>query len=171
MLSSKGILHKLVISLSDGKKLGEIEDLYLDPDLREVVGLYLGSEGLIKRKDKFLPRAAVQLTGMDAWLVADSGSVTTTDKIPEISTLTLIENLRGREVQTTGGTKLGIIDEVLLDADLLVLGFGLGKVFIQGPLAEKKFIVRSSVSDLGGPETPMIADLSLAEAGVTQTIE
>jgi sporulation protein YlmC with PRC-barrel domain len=102
MLSSKGILHKLVIGLSDGKKLGEIEDLYLDPDLREVVGLYLGSEGLIKRKDKFLPRAAVQLTGIDAWLVSDSASLTTTDKVPEISTHTLVENLRGREVQTTG---------------------------------------------------------------------
>jgi len=171
MISSKGVLHKLVIGLSDGKKLGEIEDLYLDPDLREVVGLYLGSEGLIKRKDKFLPRAAVQLTGIDAWLVSDSASLTTTDKVPEISTLTLVENLRGREVQTTGGTKLGVIDEVLLDANLLVLGFGFGKVFLQGPLAEKKFIVRSAISDLGGPETPMIADLSLAEAGATQAME
>jgi hypothetical protein len=45
-----------------------------------------------------------------------------------------------------------------------VLGFTLGKVYAQGPLAEKKYIVREAISDLGNKDKPMTVILAQAEA-------
>jgi hypothetical protein len=46
----------------------------------------------------------------------------------------------------------------------------LGKVFAQGPLAEKKAIVREAILDLGGPDKPMVANLSEAETKSISTL-
>ncbi|MCE5209164.1 MAG: PRC-barrel domain-containing protein [Chloroflexi bacterium] len=164
MITSKGFTNKLIISIADGKKLGEIKDLYLDLDMHQVVGVYIGSEGIIRRKEKAILRSSVQVCGIDAWLVSNSDVVTTLEAIPDSATLTLVDNLRGREVQTEGGTRLGTVEDVLLDGELRVLGFELGKVYAQGPLAEKKAIVREGIKDIGGKDRPMIADLELAES-------
>ncbi len=80
------------------------------------------------------------------------------------------DELRGREMTTEGGTRVGTIDDILLDPDACVLGFSLAKVFVRGPVADKKHIVRSAVTalglkvtSLGATDQPMIVDLSKAE--------
>lgn len=114
MLKSKEIANRMVISLNEGKKLGQIEDVYLDLEMRRVVGIYLGSEGLIRRKDKVILRSDVQVLGIDAWLVTDADVITPLNTIPDSATFTLVNNIRGREIQTDGGTKLGVIEDVIL---------------------------------------------------------
>jgi len=169
MLSSKDIINKLVISITDGKRLGQIEDIYLDLEMRQVVGVYLGTEGLIRRKDKAILRTNVQVCGIDAWLVSAADVLTTLDTIPDSATFTLVDNLRGREIQTDGGTKLGVVEDVILNTALQVLGFKLGKIYVQGPLAEKKAIVREAVMDTGSKDRSMIVNLVVAESGVIPT--
>lgn len=169
MLVSKEIVNRMVISINDGKKLGQIEDVYLDLDMRQVVGVYLGSEGLIRRKDKAILRSDVQVLGVDAWLVTSADVVIPLNTIPDSATFTLVNNLRGREIQTDGGTKLGVVDDVVLNLDLQVLGFLLGKVYVQGPLAEKKAIVRDAVVDTGSKDRAMIVNLVTAESGTIPT--
>ena len=73
-------------------------------------------------------------------------------------------DLRGREIQTEGGTKIGVIDHVILDHEARVLGFGLGRVFSQGPLAERKVLAREAIKDLGDAKKPMTIDLTQAES-------
>ncbi|MEL7590796.1 MAG: PRC-barrel domain-containing protein [Anaerolineaceae bacterium] len=164
MLTSKDITGRLVISIDDGKKLGTIEDVYLDLDMRQVAGVYLGSEGLLRRKEKVILRADVQVLGVDAWLVSSAAVVTPLKSIAEGQTFTLVDNIRGREIQTDGGTRMGVVEDVILDLDLQVLGFQLGKVYVQGPLAQKKAIVRDAVLDPGGKNRAMIVDLVMAES-------
>lgn len=166
MLKSKEIANRMVISLNEGKKLGQIEDVYLDLEMRRVVGIYLGSEGLIRRKDKVILRSDVQVLGIDAWLVTDADVITPLNTIPDSATFTLVNNIRGREIQTDGGTKLGVIEDVILNLDLEVIGFALGKVYVQGPLAEKMSIVRDAVIDTGSKDRAMVVDLVLAESGI-----
>ena len=166
MLKSKEIAIRMVISLNEGKKLGQIEDVYLDLEMRRVVGIYLGSEGLIRRKDKVILRSDVQVLGIDAWLVTDADVITPLNTIPDSATFTLVNNIRGREIQTDGGTKLGVVEDVILNLDLEVIGFALGKVYVQGPLAEKMSIVRDAVIDTGSKDRAMVVDLVLAESGV-----
>jgi sporulation protein YlmC with PRC-barrel domain len=164
MITSREHSNKPIISITDGKKLGEVKDLYLDQDMRQVAAVFLGKEGLISRKTLVIARSAVQVYGIDAWLVSGSDTVMGPDDIPESGTFTLVGELRGRELQTEGGTKIGVIDHVILDKEARVLGFGLGKVYAQGPLAERKFIAREAILNLGNMKEPMTINLAQAES-------
>lgn len=164
MITSKDHSNKPLISITDGKKLGEIRGLYLDRDMRLVAGVFLGTEGFINRKAQAITRSDVQVYGMDAWLVAGSDKVMALADMPDSSGFTLVSDLRGRDVQTEGGTKLGEVEDVIIDREARVLGFTLGKVYAQGPLAEKKYIVREAISDLGNKDKPMTVILAQAEA-------
>lgn len=164
MITSKDHSNKPIISITDGKKLGEVKDLYLDQEMRQVVAVFLGREGLISRKTLVIPRSAVQVYGIDAWLVSGPDTVTGPDTIPESGTFTLVGELRGREIQTEGGTKIGVIESVILDNEGRVLGFGLGKVYSQGPLAQRKAIARESIIHLGNTKEPMTINLAQAES-------
>src|SRR5690606_4428768 len=106
--------------------------------------VFLGKEGLISRKTLVIARSAVRVYGIDVWLVSDSDTVVGPEDIPESGTFILVGDLRGRELQTEGGTKIGVIDHVILDSEAQVLGFGLGKVYSEGPLAERKAIARDA---------------------------
>jgi uncharacterized protein YrrD len=164
MITSKEHANKPIISMTDGKKLGEVKDLYLDQDMRQVAAVFLGKEGLISRKTLVIARGAVQVYGVDAWLVTGSDVVTGPEAIPESGTFTLIGDLRGRELQTEGRTKIGVIDHVILDDEARVLGFGLGKVYSQGPLAERKTIARDAILSLGNTKESMTINLAQAES-------
>src|SRR5215213_2135015 len=164
MIVSKELSNKPLISITDGKKLGEIKDLYLDQDMRQVAAVFLGKEGLINRKALLIPRSAVQVYGINAWLVGGSDTVTGPEGIPGSGTFTLIGDLRGREIQTEGGTKIAVIDHVVLDNEARVLGFGLGKVYSQGPLAERRVLAREALLDLGDVKQPMTINLAQAES-------
>jgi hypothetical protein len=133
--------------------------------MRQVAAIFLGKEGLINRKTLMIPRNVVQIYGIDVLLVSGSDTVSGPEAIPESDTFTLVGDLRGRELQTEGGTKVGVIDHVILDQEAHVLGFGLGKVYAQGPLAERKTIARESVLNLGNMKEPMTINLAQAEAG------
>ena len=164
MITSKELSNKPIISMTDGKKLGEVKDLYLDQDMRQVSAVFLGKEGLISRKTLVIARSAVQVYGIDAWLVSGSDTVLQPEGIPESGTFTLVGELRGRELQTEGGTKVAVIDHVILDDEARVVGFGLGKVYAQGPLAERKVIARDAIINLGTTKQPMTINLAQAES-------
>jgi len=135
-----------------------------------VAAVFAGTEGIINRKSLAVARDDVQVIGVDAWLVSGSDVVKPLDEINDSVSFTLTNDLRGREIQTEGGTKLCTVDDVILDGQGRVLGFSLAKVFAQGPLADKKTIVRETITDLGGPEKPMIANLSEAESKGISTL-
>ena len=164
MITSRDHANKPLISITDGKQLGEIKGLYLDLEMRQVIAIHVGAEGLINRKALAIPRTAVQVYGIDVWLVSGPAVITNLEDIPDAATFTLLSNLRGREIQTEGGTKLAVIEDVILDNEANVLGFALGKVYAQGPLAEKKAIVREAITDFGSKDKPMTAILAQAEA-------
>jgi sporulation protein YlmC with PRC-barrel domain len=164
MLTSKSHLNKSLVSITDGKIIGDVKDLYLDREMHAVAAVFLGREGLIKRKAQILPRSAIHIFGVDVWLVNGSDKVAGPDDIPDADTFVLVGDLRGRDVDTEGGTKIGVIDDVVLDAEARVVGFTLGKVHVQGPLAERKTIAREAVTKLGSKDAPMQVLLAQAEA-------
>ena len=164
MPTAKENQNKLLISISDGRKLGEVKDLYLDDDIKEVSAIYLGKEGLIHRKSLAIDEDHIQLYGVDVLLVSSSDVVSDPKYIPESDSFVLASDFWGREVQTEGGTKIGTVEDIILDKDARILGFELGKVFVQGPIAERKAIARKAISDMGSKDSPMIAVFKQAEA-------
>ena len=163
MLTAKQQQNKPLISITDGKKLGEIKDLYLDQGLKSVAAVFLGTEGLVRRKSLVLDRAAIQVLGTDAWLVADSDRVTELSTLAEANTLVLIGELKGRAIETEGGTKIGTVEDVILDENAYVVGFTFGRVHVQGPLAERKTISRVAIKNVGSKDSPMTTILARAE--------
>jgi sporulation protein YlmC with PRC-barrel domain len=155
--------NKSIISVADGKIVGEVKDVYLDKDLTKVTAVFLGKEGLINRKSLVIGRAQIQLFGVDVWLVSGSDVVTNPENLLGAESFVLMADLRGREVQTGGGTKVGTIGDVVIDAQGYVKGFVFDKVLVQGPLAEARMIARAAIAVLGSKTTPMITELEQAE--------
>ena len=160
MAATKEFQGKLLISVTDGKHLGEVKDVYLDKAATKIVAVYLGKEGIINRRARLLDIGKVQLFGVDAWLINGSDGVQNKD---DSTDYLLADELRGREIQTDGGTKIGTVGDIIVDSGLKVLGFALGKIAVEGPLAERKAVARDAIFELGGGERPMITVLEQAE--------
>jgi uncharacterized protein YrrD len=169
MPTGKQAQNKPLISLTDGKQIGHVKDFYLDEKLNKVAAVFLGAEGLINRKRLAVARDAIQLMGIDAWLVKTTDAAVAPENIPDSATFLLLSDLRGREIVSEGGTQIGAVEDVIFDSDGDVLGFALGKIQVKGTLAERKAIARSAISTIGGRTAAMTANMAQAEATVVPT--
>jgi hypothetical protein len=57
---------------------------------------------------------------------------------------------------------VGTVDDIIVDETMRIVGFRLGRIFVQGPIAEKRTITRHAVTEVGSEDT-LIIDLSIAE--------
>lgn len=168
MRLSKDLDGKAIISISDGRFIGKAKDVYVDQDLNTLTGLFLGTEGLINRKSLVIQRQNVVLFGIDAILVKNSDVISDDKAVDEVKLWLRREKLEGREVHTPGGTKIGTVGDVILDETGRITGFALGRVFVEGPVAEQGIIDRSAVVAPQGEGGHLIVDLARQEALYTQ---
>jgi uncharacterized protein YrrD len=164
MRLGKDLIDKPVISITDGRLVGKVKDLYLNDKLESIVGLHLGSEGIFNRRSLAISRDRVTLLGIDAILVDSSENVVVDEEQLEGSEGWLRrQDVQGRGVDTTGGTKVGVIGEILINDQGDVLGFKLARVFVEGPMAKKQAVAREVVVDVGNVDGAMTIDLAQAE--------
>jgi uncharacterized protein YrrD len=164
MAAVKEYQGKLLISATDGRKLGEVKDVYLDKDAKKIIAVYLGKEGIINRRSLLIDIGKIQLFGVDAWLVNASDTVQGKDDVSGSADYVLADDLRGRVIQTEGGTKIGTVSDVLVNDKLEVVGFALDRIYVAGPVATSKAVAREAISELGGAERPMITVMEQAES-------
>lgn len=164
MPTVKEHVNKPVISTSDGKKLGKIKDLYLDPKLSKVTAVYLGGSGVLSRKKLMIKRDKVKMCGIDAWLVESSDVVLGPGHIAGSRDFVPARQLHGRQILSEGGTEIATVDDVILDDECNVKGFTLHKVPASGPLAQRKAIGVGAIANRGSKTSPMITTLAQAEA-------
>ncbi|MGH2537615.1 MAG: PRC-barrel domain-containing protein [Candidatus Promineifilaceae bacterium] len=165
MRPGKELIGKPIYSVVDGLHLGDVKDLYLDAGLERVTGIFLGQEGLFKRRALLIPLDKVAVLGVDAVLTSASDAVTDTNELVEAQKWVRREELQGRSVDTPGGTKVGAIGDVLLDEASSIVGFSLSRVHVTGPIEEKKSISKAAVVDTGSLDGAMTVDLARAELG------
>lgn len=163
MRLGKSLIGNPVFGITDGRKLGEVKDFYLDDDLTAVVGLYLGREGLLRPTPLFIERADIALFGMDVILTAEGATVYEGDQAPEPPGWIRLAELEGRQVDTPGGTRIGKVGDVALDEEARITGFSLTSLSVKGPVAEAEGVPRSAVVDVGAVDGGMTIDLSEAE--------
>ena len=163
MQLAKELSKKPIYRVSDGAQLGEIKDFYVDPGLTQMIAVFLGKEGMIKRKTLVMPMRDIQLRGIDCWLATpQAGAIDLADWQGSDAFL-LVDDLRGRAIHTAHQTPIGTLKDLLFDDQGRVVGLELGKVHVQGPLATTKRIPRTALLSLGDKKTPMVADLQAAE--------
>lgn len=163
MLRSKNFTGKRIISVDNGTDLGIVKDLYFDEGLSSVMALFLGNEGLFTRKSIFVPRSAVTLFGRNAILVTQSDVVTDSSQNEEVKEWVRRDWLPGRAINTTGGTKVGTIGDILLDNEGVIIGFTLSHIYLDSPVTRARVIMRDAVLDVGSPTSAMTVDLAKAE--------
>lgn len=163
MRLGKDLENKPIISVTDGRMLGRTKDVYVDSQLLHLAGLYLGSEGMIRRRAQVIPSADVVVYGIDVVLVKDSDVVTDNKALPEVSDWRRLKDLQGYEVHTPGGTKLGTVGDVILDENGSVTGLSLSRVFVKGPLAEQGTVQREVIVESSHEEEIIHVNLAMFE--------
>ena len=168
MRRSKQLAGNPVMSIDSGIHLGLVKDVYLDSELAQVAGLYMGSEGVFtRRKDLLIPFSAVSLLGQDVVLVTHAEALTDTTQYEAVKEWVRWDRLHGRLMTTASGIRVGRIDDVLLDEEGGVCGFMLYNLEIGGPLARTYIIVSDALLDIGSLDlelnVPIKIDLAKAE--------
>lgn len=163
MRLGKDLVGKQIISVTDGRSLGNAKDIYINNDLTDITGVYLGSEGLIKRKHFVITRANVVVFGIDAILVRASDVIGEENDLPESVAWTRLSKLNKREVDTPGGTKVATIGDIILGEQGNITGFALSRVYVEGPIEKNGTIPRTAVIDTGSEDGVMTIDLTKAE--------
>jgi uncharacterized protein YrrD len=163
MRSAKDLIGKPIYSITDGRLLGSVKDLYVDSEMREVTGLYVGSEGLFSRKARLIPGDSVSVLGVDAVLTADSNVIKEESEYTPSQGWLRRDSIQGRVMQTAGGTKVASVGDLLIDDDSKVVAFSLARVNVEGPVAKSRVVARNAVVDAGGFDGTMTVDLTEAE--------
>ena len=163
MRLGKDLVGKQIISITDGRSLGAAKDIYINNELNDITGIYLGSEGIIKRKHFIIARSEVVVFGIDAILVSGNEVVTEENDLPESVAWVRLSKLNKREVDTPGGTKVASIGDIILGEQGEITGFALSRVYVEGPIAQNGTIARTAVIDTGGADGAMTIDLTKAE--------
>ena len=171
MRLGKDLDNKPIISVSDGQILGRTKDLYVNQDLSQLSGLFVGTEGVIRRTDRIVPSDCVVLFGIDVILVKDADVITTTKAMPETDGWHRLSRLHGKEARTPGGTKLATIDDIMIDEQGAVSGFSLSRVFVSGPLEDNPVIPRQVVLDPFQKSDALLVDFPQLEAIFTGSEE
>ena len=171
MRTGKDLSGNPIYSITNGQKVGVVKDIYLSDDLSEIIGLYLGTEGIIKRKALAITQDQVSVLGVDAILTKSPDVVVDDKDMSEIKGWLRLDKLQGREVDTPGGTKVGTIGDVIVDKNGMITGYLLGRVLVEGPIAEQRSISREVVIDPGDGDDAMTIDLSKAEGDAAPKTE
>lgn len=163
MRNSKDLIGKSVVGIDEGRLLGTVRDVYLDPSLEWLAGVHLGKEGLISRRSLVIPREAIAVLGIDYILTRSSDVVTDEKSLPASERWIRLDKLQGREVDTTGGTRVGNIGDAILDEQARIVGFTLSRVYVEGPVAESRTIFQEAIVDNGQEDGTMTVDLTIVE--------
>ena len=166
MRLGKDLINKPIYTLDEGKLLGKTQDLYLDDSLEVVLGIYLGAQGLVRRRSQLIRSGDVSVYGVDAILVKNADVITDDNELAAAKEWLRRDKLAGRDVDTPGGTRLGQLGDVVVDAAGRITAFAMWKVFVEGPLADKRVIDRSAVLYTGQVDGRMTVDLSRLEAAL-----
>ncbi len=171
MRAGKEIVGKPIFSVTDGRQLGTVKDLYLDLELSTLNGIFLGREGLLTRKTRVIPRNSISILGIDVVLVTGPDVVTDNAEKPEVEMWLRREDVQGRGVDTAGGTKVGTVGDILFDEEAQVVGLSLARVFVSGPIADSRIIMKEAILEAGGKEGVVTVDLAKAEQPTVEPAE
>ncbi len=106
---------RAVVDTHDAKKIGEVDDLLIEPATHQTVGLVLKS-GLFSHAQT-VAIAHIQRIGPDAVMVSQVGSASDTE--PPTHTASNLSDILNNKVVTDAGALVGSISDVLLDPNTL----------------------------------------------------
>jgi uncharacterized protein YrrD len=152
-----------IVSLSNGQIIARISDMLIDPTTRTASALLSSEGGLLGRTTKVIPATEVQVWGEDVIIVTGPEVFVEREALPcHEQCLSVADQIKGREVVSQDGARIGTLNDVLINTEGQVIGYDLAKVEIQGPVAKSKRIGFEATHALG-PDVLVVDAAKLAE--------
>jgi uncharacterized protein YrrD len=114
MKKSRDVVGLPVIELTEGRSLGRVQSLIVNPGTRRVEAMEVGERSLLKTKTKLIPFGKLRSIGTDAITLQDFDAVQNPEDYPELASL-MERNLIGSRVVTEDGTLAGTIEDFSFD--------------------------------------------------------
>ena len=121
MKNSREIIGLPVIELSEGKALGRVSGLVVDPASGRIEAFQVGEKSLLKNKMQLVPFSKVKSIGQDAITLNGQEAVFEQEQTPELVML-LDKKLLGGRLVTADGTLIGTVEDFSFNTDTGALG-------------------------------------------------
>jgi uncharacterized protein YrrD len=148
---SQELKGKTIVSITNGAIVGEVVDVLIDPGALQVAALVTSKGGLLKRGEtEAILAKEVRVWGYDVILISGPDVVVKEEELPGLEKwLSAADQIRGYTVVSTDGTRIGELNDVMIDAQGQVVAYDLARVFVKGPVAESKRIATELTHSLG----------------------
>jgi len=141
---------KPVVSITNGEILAKVENILINPNTRAVAALSFSQGGLLSRGTRLIPAESVRVWGEDVILVSGPEVFVQKEDLTGYDEyLSVSDQLKGRDVFSQDGKRIGTLNDVLIDNQGQLVGYDLSKVYIEGPVADSKRIGVESTHALG----------------------
>jgi uncharacterized protein YrrD len=115
---------KAILSMREGERVGQVEDVLSDPSNLRVSGVVLSKGGLFDKERRILPAADIKTWGKDALLVENMNVFRSEADLPERDTwVSATSRLNGLAIVSSAGDRLGQVSDVLIDKDGKIVSY------------------------------------------------
>jgi uncharacterized protein YrrD len=147
--SARDMDNRAIVNIATGEKMGSVADLLFDPNELRVSAIVISLGGFLNRETQLITTDQIKVWGKDAILIDHHEEQQRTHRRESENWVKLAEQIRGRYVVSTDGTRVGQVDDLSLDHEGKIVDFRLNQVFVEGPLSESKRIPVEATSTLG----------------------
>lgn len=149
MIKSRDLIGRLIVTVTRGEIVGKVKDVLIDPERWEVAALVLPSK-VFSKESLIIPRSVVHVFGQDVVLVKSNETMPRDDTLDHVASLIAVSGqMKGRQIATEKGVKVGVLNDVLVDEAGKVVAYDLAKVFVKGSLAKTKEIPFHATRSVG----------------------
>lgn len=147
--SAQVFLQKTIVNIENGEKLGNVSELLFDPDELRVAALTTASGGLLNRETLAIPSNHIRVWGKDFILVEGAGESLENISPSHNKWLPLSSKIKGKQVISSDGSRLGQIEDLLIDTEGKIVNYRLSQVFVEGPEYESRHVPVRATHSLG----------------------
>jgi len=150
MKKSRRLISLSVISLEEGRQIGTVKGLVVDPAGKKVAALIIEQKGWFKEQ-RFIPYHKIHSVGSDAITIEKSSYVEKASNLSEIVKLLKDRvEITGSKIVAENGSVLGFVDEYYIDlATGAIVGLEFSGNLIDSVIKGRAFLDISHVRTLG----------------------
>lgn len=169
---------KSIISISNGQIIGTVNDILIDPKALTIAAIITSKSTLLSREIDVIPAAEIQVWGQDVILVSGPDIIRKKEEVPDLAeSLSVSGQIKGRNVFSLNGTRVGEINDLVIDGSGNLVSYefekvtpGTAEAMFESPEGDRKCLPVELTHALG--KDVLIVDLHKSEAKtVTPEIE
>jgi sporulation protein YlmC with PRC-barrel domain len=132
---SQAFNGKPVVSLADGQIVGRVVDVFVDPEELSVAAIITSKGRMLRRELEGFPSEEVELWGQDVVLVKHSDIIRRGEELPlQEEWLAVSDHLIGHDVVNGEGTRIGRVNDIVIDCVGEIVGYNLAEIFTDSPI-------------------------------------